>query len=42
LEETARRQVEDGLNAVTAEADRLTGRTPVDPAPETSGERNSI
>lgn len=35
-EETARRQVEDGLNAVTWEADRLTGRPPVvpDPAPD--------
>ncbi len=31
--ETARRRIEDGLNAVTAEADRLTGRTPVEPAP---------
>ena len=33
IEETVRRQVEDGLNAVTAEADRLTGRTPVEPDP---------
>jgi len=32
-EETARRRVEDALNAVTAEADRQTGRTPVEPAP---------
>ena len=31
--ETARRQVEDRLNAVTAEADRLCGCTPVEPAP---------
>ena len=31
--ETVRRQVEDGLNAVTAEADRLSGRVPVEPAP---------
>jgi hypothetical protein len=31
-EETARRQVEDSLNAVTLEADRLTGRPPVGPA----------
>ncbi len=31
--ETARRQVEDGLNAITAEADRLCGCTPVEPAP---------
>jgi len=32
-QETARRQIEDGLNAVTREADRLTGRPPVEPAP---------
>lgn len=32
--ELARRQVEDGLNAVTAEADRLSSRPPVEPAPE--------
>jgi len=32
--EPARRQIEDGLNAVTAEADRLSGRPPVEPAPE--------
>ncbi len=32
--ESARRQVEDGLNAVTDEADRLSGRPPVEPAPE--------
>ena len=31
--ETARRQVEDRLNAVTAAADRLCGCTPVEPAP---------
>ena len=31
--ETARRQVEDRLNAVTAAADRLGGCTPVEPAP---------
>ncbi|HEX9568083.1 MAG TPA: lysophospholipid acyltransferase family protein [Rhodospirillales bacterium] len=31
--EAARRRIEDGLNAVTAEADRLCGRTPVEPAP---------
>jgi len=31
--EVARRQIEDGLNAVTAEADRLSGRAPVEPAP---------
>jgi lysophospholipid acyltransferase (LPLAT)-like uncharacterized protein len=31
--EVARRLIEDGLIAVTAEADRLTGRTPVEPAP---------
>ncbi len=30
--EAARRQVEDGLNAITAEADRLCGCTPVEPA----------
>ncbi len=30
-EEAARRQVEDALNAITAEADRLTGRKPVEP-----------
>jgi lysophospholipid acyltransferase (LPLAT)-like uncharacterized protein len=34
--EMARRQVEDGLNAVTQKADRLTGRTPVEPAPVTA------
>ena len=32
--ESVRRQVEDGLNAVTAEADRLSGRPSVKPAPE--------
>lgn len=31
----ARQRVEDGLNAVTAEADRVSGRTPVEPAVET-------
>ncbi len=31
VEDAARRQVEDSLNAVTAEADRLTGRKPVEP-----------
>ena len=31
--EAARRQIEDGLNAVTEKADRLSGRTPVEPAP---------
>lgn len=31
--EAARRRIEDGLNAVTAEADRLCGRAPVEPAP---------
>lgn len=31
--EDARRRVEEGLNAITEEADRLTGRTPVKPAP---------
>ncbi|MBL4690692.1 MAG: lysophospholipid acyltransferase family protein [Rhodospirillales bacterium] len=31
-EETARLRVEDGLNAVTHEADRLTGRAAVEPA----------
>lgn len=36
-EEAARRQVEDALNTVTNEADRLTGRTPIEPAPENSG-----
>ena len=38
-EEAARRQVEDSLNAVTAEADRLTGRPPVEPdaAPKDEG-----
>lgn len=30
--ETARAEVEDALNAITAEADRLTGRDPVAPA----------
>ena len=30
-EETSRRQVEDALNAITAEADRMTGRLPVEP-----------
>ena len=29
----ARLRIEDGLNAVTAETDRLTGRAPVEPAP---------
>lgn len=32
-QEKARLQIEDGLNAVTAEADRLTARPPVEPAP---------
>ena len=32
-EEMARLQIEEGLNAVTAEADRLSGRLPIDPAP---------
>ena len=31
--EAVRRRLEDALNAVTAEADRLTGHTPVEPAP---------
>jgi lysophospholipid acyltransferase (LPLAT)-like uncharacterized protein len=31
--EAARRRLEDALNAVTAEADRLTGHAPVEPAP---------
>ena len=30
--EAARAQVEDSLNAITAEADRLTDRVPVEPA----------
>ncbi len=33
--ETARLAVEDSLNAITAEADRLTRRSPVQPAPAT-------
>lgn len=36
--ESARRAIEDGLNAVTAEADRLTGRVPVAPAPAIDAE----
>ena len=32
-QETARRRIEDGLNAVTAKADQLSGRSPVEPAP---------
>ncbi len=32
--ETMRRQLEDRLNAVAAEADRLVGRTAIEPAPE--------
>jgi hypothetical protein len=38
-EEAARRQVEDSLNTITAEADRLTGRPPVEPdaAPKDEG-----
>ncbi len=32
-QERARRQVEDGLNAITAQADRLCGRPAVEPAP---------
>jgi len=35
--EAARRQVEDGLNAVTAEADRLVGQATIDPATDDSG-----
>lgn len=31
--EAARARVEDALNTITAEADRLTGRVPVEPAP---------
>lgn len=31
--ERVRQQLEDALNAVSAEADRLTGHTPVEPAP---------
>lgn len=34
-QETARQRIEEGLNAITAEADRLTGRPAVDPAPAT-------
>jgi len=41
MAKTMRRQVEEGLHAVIAEADRLTNRTPVEPAPGTSGEGNS-
>ncbi|MDA0305084.1 MAG: lysophospholipid acyltransferase family protein [Proteobacteria bacterium] len=36
-QETARQQIEDGLNAVTAEADRLSARSPVKPAEEGGG-----
>jgi lysophospholipid acyltransferase (LPLAT)-like uncharacterized protein len=36
--EAARRRIEDGLNAVTADADRLCGRTPVEPAPVIAAE----
>jgi len=36
--EAARQRIEDGLNAVTAEADRLCGRTPVEPAPAIAAE----
>ena len=32
--ETARRRLEAALNATTTEADRLCGRTPIEPAPE--------
>ncbi len=35
--EAARRQVEDSLNAITAEADGRCGRAPVEPAPATEG-----
>ncbi len=38
-QEAARRQIEDGLNAVTIEADRLSGRTPVEPAALESEEK---
>jgi len=34
--EAARRLLEERLNAVTAEADRLVGRAPVEPAPATA------
>lgn len=37
-QEAARRQIEDGLNAVTKEADLLSGRIPVEPAPAPSNE----
>lgn len=32
--EAARRQLEDSLNAITAEADRRVGQAPIEPAPE--------
>ena len=35
--ETLRRRLEDALTAVTAEADRLTGAYPVEPAPAAAG-----
>lgn len=35
--EAARRRIEDGLNAVTSEADRLCGRAPVEPEPAPAG-----
>ena len=37
-QETARRLLEDRLNAITAEADRRCGRAPVQPAPFAAGE----
>jgi len=37
--EASRRAVEDALNAVTAEADRLMGHAPIEAAPERSGDR---
>lgn len=37
--EASRRAVEDALNAVTAEADRRMGHTPIEPAPAGSGGR---
>ena len=41
-EETSRRQVEDALNAITAEADRMTGRLPVEPDTATMDEGGAL
>lgn len=41
-EEAVRRQVEDALNAVTAEADRLTDRPPVEPEADAKDEGGAL